>query len=122
MKSVLAVGTAGFLGAVARFLLSAVVSRFWFHDFPLATFLINVSGSFALGFCASFGLERQALDPMLRLAITTGFLGAFTTFSTFEVETLRLTERGATGWALANVLASVAAGFLAARLGVALAR
>lgn len=94
----------------------------WKREFPLATFLINVSGSFVLGFFVAWGAERTAIDPLWRLLVTTGFLGAYTTFSTFEMETYALTDAGAIGLALLNVIGSVAAGFLAVSLGIALAR
>jgi CrcB protein len=122
MTRFLAVAAGGALGSVARYAVALLVSTMWKREFPLATFLINVSGSFAVGFFASFGAERVAVDPLLRLLVITGFLGAYTTFSTFEYETHQLTQAGAIGWALINVLASVIAGFVAVQLGVALAR
>ena len=90
--------------------------------FPWATFLINVSGSFILGFFATLAAERAAIDPLWRLLVATGFVGAYTTFSTFEYETERLTESGALTWGIVNILTSVLAGFIAVRLGVILAR
>ncbi len=118
----LVVGIGGALGAVARYGVALIVARLWSRDFPLATLLINVSGSFALGFFATFAAERSSIDPLWRLLIATGFVGAYTTFSTFEYETHRLTEAGASWWAAGNVLGSVAAGFVAVHLGVWLAR
>lgn len=122
MMRFLAVGAGGFLGAIARYALGLLVARFWSGEFPLATFLINVSGSFAIGLFTAMSAERLALDPVWRLLFATGFVGAYTTFSTFEYETNRLVVMGSTGWAVTNVLASVVVGFLALRLGVALAR
>jgi len=116
------VALGGALGAVARYGVSLMVARFWSADFPLGTFLINVSGSFILGFFATFAAERTALDPLWRLLVATGFVGAYTTFSTFEYETQRLTETGALSVALVNVAASLVAGFAAVQLGVFLAR
>jgi fluoride exporter len=116
------VAIGGALGAMARYGVSLVVARFWTADFPLATFLINISGCFILGFFATFAAERSAIDPLWRLLIATGFVGAYTTFSTFEYETQRLVATNATLTALANVAGSVLAGFLAVRLGVMLAR
>ena len=121
MTRFLAVGAGGFLGALARYVVGLLVARFWSGDFPLATFLINVSGSFVLGFFMALCAERAGLDQAWRLLIATGFVGAYTTFSTFEYETHRLVELGAIAWALANVVASVVCGFLALRLGAALA-
>lgn len=118
--AVVAIG--GALGAVTRYGVALFVARFWTGEFPLATFLINISGSFILGFFATFAAERSALDPLWRLLVATGFVGAYTTFSTFEYETQALTETGATLIALANVAGSVIAGFAAVQLGVMLAR
>ncbi len=98
------------------------VALFWKRDFPLATLLINLSGAFILGFFSTLTAERIPIDPLWRLMIATGFVGAYTTFSTFEYETERLTSTGAAGWALVNVLTSVIVGFAAVRLGVMLAR
>ncbi|HSP34542.1 MAG TPA: fluoride efflux transporter CrcB [Thermoanaerobaculia bacterium] len=122
MLRVAVVALGGALGAVARYGVSLLVARLWTFDFPLGTFLINVTGSFILGFFATFAAERTALDPLWRLLVATGFVGAYTTFSTFEYETQRLTESGATSIAVANVIASVIAGFAAVQLGILLAR
>jgi len=121
VKGVFVVGLGGFLGAVARYGVSLLVARFWQGEFPLATFLINVSGSFILGLFSVLATERLAIDPAWRLFVATGFVGAYTTFSTFEYETQRLTESAAYGWAALNVVTSVVAGFVAVRLGVYLA-
>lgn len=122
MKHVLAVGAGGFLGAVARYLVSLGVARVWPHPFPLGTLLINVTGSFVLGWFTTWVAARAELDPAWRLLVATGFVGAYTTFSTFEYETRRLSEAGLHGLALLNVTASVAAGYAAVSLGVRLAR
>ena len=117
----LAVGAGGFVGALARYGVSLAVARFWTRDFPLATLLINVSGSFILGLFSTWAAGRIGVDPAWRLFVATGFVGAYTTFSTVEYETERLLHAGAAGWALLNVVSSVVAGFLAVRLGVSLA-
>lgn len=119
-RNVLVVGCGGFVGSIARYGVSLFVARFYARDFPLATFLINVSGSFVLGFFSTWAAGRIGIDPAWRLFVATGFVGAYTTFSTFEWETQRLTQTGAAGWALVNVLTSVVVGFLAVRLGVRL--
>ena len=122
MSRFLVVAARGAAGAVARYGVTLAVAIFWRRDFPLATFLINVSGSFILGFFATLAAERAAIDPLWRLLVATGFVGAYTTFSTFEYETERLTESGALTWGIVNILTSVLAGFIAVRLGVILAR
>lgn len=122
MTRFLVVALGGALGAVSRYAIALMVALFWKRDFPLATLLINVSGSFVLGFFATFAAEKSSIDPLWRLLVATGFVGAYTTFSTFEYETQRLTESGGIWWAALNVLLSVAAGFAAVQLGVILAR
>jgi CrcB protein len=117
----LVVGAGGFIGAITRYAIGVWFDAFWRRPFPMATFAINVSGCFAIGLLLSLAATRAA-DPALRLFLATGFLGAYTTFSTFEFETHRLTESGALGWAMANVVASVLAGFVAVRCGAMLAR
>ena len=118
----LVVGFGGFLGAIARYSVGVWVDTFWRRDFPLATFLVNITGCFILGFFLTLAAERMSITPMMRLLVATGFVGAYTTFSTFEYETQRLTTTGALGWALVNVLTSVVAGYVAVQLGVALGR
>lgn len=122
MSRFLVVAIGGALGAMSRYGVALMVGMFWKRDFPLATLLINVTGSFILGFFATFAAERTSLDPMWRLLVATGFVGAYTTFSTFEYETQRLTEGGAVWWGALNILTSVAAGYAAVQLGVFLAR
>jgi CrcB protein len=122
MSRFLVVGLGGAAGAISRYGVTLIVATFWKREFPLATLLINVSGSFILGFFATFAAERTSFDPMWRLLVATGFVGAYTTFSTFEYETQRLTESGALWWGGLNVITSVAAGFVAVQLGVFLGR
>ena len=122
MSRYLIVALGGAAGAIARYGVSLAVAAFWRREFPLATFLINISGCFILGYFSTLAAERMAIDPLWRLLIATGFVGAYTTFSTFEYETQRLAETGAMLWAAANVVASVAVGFAAVQLGVILAR
>lgn len=122
MSRFLAVAFGGALGAVSRYGVVLLVANFWKRDFPLATLLINVSGSFILGLFSTFAVEKTSLDPLWRLLVATGFVGAYTTFSTFEYETQRLTEMGAVWWGALNIIASIAAGFAAVQLGVFLAR
>lgn len=90
-------------------------------QFPWATFTINVSGSFAIGF-VSVALTQWLPHPNVRLFAVVGVLGGYTTFSTFASESLVLWERGAWWLSLANMAGSVMAGFLAVLLGVALGR
>jgi CrcB protein len=122
MSRLLVVAIGGALGTMSRYGVALLVAQFWKRDFPLATLLINVTGSFVLGFFATFAAERTSIDPMWRLLVATGFVGAYTTFSTFEYETQRLAESGALWWGAINLITSVVAGFAAVQLGVLLAR
>ena len=122
LRPFLAVAIGSALGGMSRFAVGLLVARWWAGEFPLATFLVNVSGSFAIGLFYALTAERTAVPALWRLGFATGFVGAYTTFSTFEYETGRLLENGAVGWAALNVIGSVAAGFVALRLGIALAR
>jgi fluoride exporter len=111
----------GALGVNARYWLGAWISRWASPQFPWATFTINVSGSFAIGFL-TMALARWLPHPSVRLLVVVGFLGGYTTFSTFAFDSLTLWQRGEVGLALANMVGSVAAGFVAAALGVGTAR
>jgi CrcB protein len=116
---VLSVG--GALGVNARYWLGVWITRWAGPQFPWATFVINVSGAFAIGFLTTL-LARWLPHPNVRLLALVGFLGGYTTFSTFAYESLTLWERGARWLAFANVAGSVAAGLLAVVLGTVLAR
>jgi CrcB protein len=121
MRTVLAVALAGALGALARWGIGEWFGH-RFPTFPWGTMVINVSGSFILGVMFAVLVERNVGSTTLRLALMTGLLGAYTTFSTFSLETFRLFEDGATGSALANIGFSVVLGLLAVWLGVAAGR
>jgi len=112
----------GTLGAWSRYLMTNLVQVVYGRDFPYATLIINVLGSFLMGFIFIETLERLTVSPLLRTGVLTGFLGAFTTFSTFEMETLLLVQEGAGLKALLYVFLSVAVGFMAAFLGAYIAR
>ncbi len=118
----IAVAAGGTLGACLRYFIGGTVFARTLTPFPLATFFINVSGSFIIGFFLTLATERMNLSPHLRLAIAVGFVGAYTTFSTFEYETIRLIEEGHLIHALLNVVLSVTVGFAAVWGGIALAR
>ena len=117
--SVLSAG--GTLGVNARYWLGVWMSRWASPQFPWATFTINVSGSFLIGLL-TIVLTRWLPHPNFRLLVVSGFLGGYTTFSTYEFESATLWERGELGLMVANMAGSVAAGFAAVLLGMALAR
>jgi CrcB protein len=116
------IGLAGFFGAASRYQLEGWVSNRWPTAFPWGTFAVNVTGCFVLGFVFTLLTERLLPHPDLRTVIAIGFVGAYTTFSTFAFETLRLGEDGAVALALSNVFASVIAGIAAVWLGTVLGR
>jgi CrcB protein len=121
MRSVF-IAAAGALGALARYQLQGLVNRWYAGAFPLGTFVVNVSGCFVLGALFSALTERFGVSVDLRTALMVGFVGAYTTFSTFALETVQLGEGGAAGIAVLNIVASVAAGVVAVRVGLAVGR
>ncbi|MBA2529565.1 MAG: fluoride efflux transporter CrcB [Euzebyales bacterium] len=105
---------------MARYVLDYAIATRAPGPLPLGTFMVNVSGSLALGVVTGVA-GSHGLEPALQTALTTGLLGGYTTFSTFAYETVRLLEEGARGAAALNALASLAAGTGAAALGLLLA-
>lgn len=122
MIKYLMVGLGGFLGAIARFWLGGYVYERMGTKFPYGTFVINISGCFAIGIIMSLLTERTHLSPNWRYLIPIGFIGAYTTFSTFEYETLMAVRDGAMMIAWLNVLASVIFGFIFVWLGIVCGR
>ncbi len=121
MRYTLIVAGGGALGALARYgLLAWLTGRLGTGVMPLL--LINVSGAFALGFLATLADGRGLIGPETRLLLTTGFLSAYTTFSSWMYDTALLLTAGEYGRAAANVIGSVAAGLVAVALGIAAAR
>ena len=122
MTQILAIAAGGAIGAVLRYWVSTAVQGRSASVFPYGTFTVNVVGSLLIGFLYIWLIERMAAGPAVRAFALVGVLGAFTTFSTFSMETLNLMEAGHLGKALVNVLASVIVCTGAAGLGVLAAR
>lgn len=118
----LAIAVGGTFGCWARYAMTNLVQVIYGRDFPYATLSINVLGAFVMGFLFIETLERLTISPALRTGILTGVLGGYTTFSTFELETLLLVEHGEPVKALLYVALSVGLGFLAAFGGAYIAR
>ncbi|HIP93799.1 MAG TPA: fluoride efflux transporter CrcB [Leucothrix sp.] len=119
---ILAIMFGGSLGALMRYLISTWVNNKIDANFPFGTLIVNTIGSFLMGFLAVWLVEKLGLNPLMRLAIFVGFLGAFTTFSTFSMETLNLFEEGFALRALLNMLINVTFTVLAVWLGVLLGK
>ena len=112
----------GGAGALARYVAaSAIMTRFG-GKFPLGTLAINVTGSFLIGFLMTMLTERFGFDPKWRLLLVVGFLGGYTTFSSFEWETYTAVREGGLRTGMLNVLSSVMLGYVAVWLGAILAR
>ena len=119
----LLVGIGGFIGALARFLVARWVGVLIETRFPLGTFVINISGSFLLGVIGTMVAQKVfANSDAVRLALGVGFLGAYTTFSTFEFETHALFDDGEWLTATTNMFASLFVGLLAVRAGIVTTR
>jgi fluoride exporter len=121
VAAVLWVGVGGFLGANARYLLGGWIASRYGTLFPLGTFVINITGSFILGFFLTLAQERLIVNPNARLFFAVGFVGAYTTFSTFEYESIRLLQNRELFFGLVNVVGSILTGALAVLGGIALA-
>ena len=111
------VGIAGIIGATLRYLLGVYFSQWWLNDFPLATFVTNMVGSFLLGWFTHFLPRFKALHPHVITAMGIGLIGSFTTFSTFSVETVHLIEASKWGTAILYVLLSLWGGLFFSWLG-----
>lgn len=117
----LLVGAGGFFGAIARYGIARLSAHLFGVSFPFGTFIINITGSFLLGLIATWiGVRLIPYSEEIRLAICIGFLGAYTTFSTFEFESHVLFENGNWPLGLTNFFASLLVGLLAVRLGIIL--
>lgn len=110
------------LGANARYWLGDWVSQKWGTAFPLGTLIINLSGSLVLGFFLTLATERFMLDPRWRLLLAVGFLGAYTTFSTYTYESISLILKGQWSVGVFNLIGSTILGVFAAAMGVYLAK
>ncbi|MBA2875573.1 fluoride efflux transporter CrcB [Thermaerobacillus caldiproteolyticus] len=111
------VGIAGILGALSRYYLGLFIDTWWHHIFPLATLSINLIGCFLLSWLTMYVSRLNILHPYLVTGIGTGFIGSFTTFSTFSVETVRLIQHAQWSMALLYVLSSLWGGLFMSWLG-----
>jgi CrcB protein len=122
MKYLLFIALGGASGAVSRHLLANWIHGLWEGKLPVGTLLVNVLGSFAIGIIYVMVVERQMIHPDWRGVLMVGFLGAFTTFSTFSLETIALFEAGHAIQAAGYMLGSAVLCVLAAGLAIQLSR
>jgi CrcB protein len=123
MQAYLLVGAGGAIGAMARYGFSVLVGHFWRTSFPLATLMINVCGSLAMGLLV--GYLTRTLPPLqneIRLFVAVGVLGGFTTFSAFSLDAIVLIERGQWGYSILYALLSVLVAIFALFLGLLVMR
>ncbi len=122
MLQTISIAAGGAVGALLRFWTSNVVHALLGRGFPYGTLSVNVIGSLAMGFMYVMFLERMAVAPEVRAALLVGLLGAFTTFSTFSIETLNLIEQADYTKALLNIVISVVGCVIAAWIGLKIGR
>ena len=122
ITKILSVAVGGACGAAARYLINASPLQNYLKPFPLPTFFINITGSFLIGFLLILLTDKFEINENLRFAIMVGFLGAFTTFSTFELEIFVLIKENQFALALGYLSLSVFAGFIGVALGISLAK
>ncbi len=122
MLQLIAIAAGGAVGAVFRFWVSSGVYQLLGRGFPYGTLAVNVLGSLVMGFLYVIFVERTSASPELRGALLIGFLGAFTTFSTFSIETLNLIEQADLLKAVVNMLLSVSACIVACWIGLVIGR
>lgn len=122
MHKLLYIALAGGLGALARYGLGGLVHRYWQAPFPLGTVVVNLTGCFLFALFWGLAEERMAISSELRLVVLTGFMGSFTTFSTFIFESGMLAQDGQWIFAALNLAGQNILGLAALAMGLAAAR
>lgn len=118
----IAIGLGAIVGALSRYYLSLAINQWLGTGFPIATFFINLSGAFVMGFFTSMAVARNIISPEIRLIVAVGFLGSYTTFSTYTLDLERLLQTGQWQFASLYWLGSTLLGLLSLELGRFLAR
>ncbi len=122
ISQIMAIMIGGALGAAMRYLVSNGFYSLLGRDFPYGTLAVNVIGSFLMGVLTVLLIDRGEIDPLIKLAILVGFLGSFTTFSTFSMDTLVLINEGALSRAFLNMLTNVVVCVSAVWLGMVITK
>lgn len=122
MSRLLYIGLGGFIGAIARHIVSGWALNLFGQRLPFGTLFVNLTGCFAIGFVMTYSLEVYPVSPNVRFFLATGIVGGYTTFSTFGYETLGLIQEGSYLLGLWNVLLNVVLGLAAVWLGTVAAR
>ncbi|MBE9012429.1 fluoride efflux transporter CrcB [Pseudanabaenaceae cyanobacterium LEGE 13415] len=122
MRGAIAISLGAIPGALSRYYLTLLFARWFGTEFPYGTFFINITGAMIMGFFVTYFLSRGISAPELRLFFAVGFLGSYTTFSTYTLETSVLLKSGNSSFALIYWLGSAAIGYLGLELGSFLAR
>ena len=117
IRDILLVGAGSAIGGMARFLVNRGVTFVFSYPFPLATFLVNISGSFLIGYLYSASLKHEWLTTPALLFLVTGICGGFTTFSAFSYENIMLIRNGQAPLSMVYIMASLVMGIGAALLG-----
>jgi len=117
MKQLLLVGLGGFIGSIARYLVSKLNLYWTVFSIPVGTLTVNILGSFIIGFIVGISAKSEIISPGFRLFLMVGICGGFTTFSSFTLENLTLMQNGQFGSVLLYTCLSIFFGFLAVYLG-----
>jgi fluoride exporter len=122
MTRVFLIGLAGALGTLSRYFVGIFAGRALGADFPYGTLIVNVLGCFLIAVVSQLALSTTLISPTLRMTLTTGFMGGFTTYSSFNYETTNLLRERAWATGLLNVGITMVGCFVAGLLGLAVAR
>jgi len=122
LRTILIVGTGGFIGSALRYMIHVLVEKGMTSTFPWATFIANILGCFIIGVVYAFSEKGNLINPELRVFLTVGFCGGFTTFSAFAYNNLNLLKDNSIYYLLLNAGGSLVAGFFAVYLGIVLVR
>lgn len=117
MQKMLYVGVGGFIGACMRYIISMLSAKLFGSAFPYGTLIVNVTGGILMGVVMQLSLTSNAINPNMRLFITSGILGSLTVFSTFSYETISLFSDGSYALALLNIILNIILSFLGIIIG-----